>query len=64
MAKGRMKVKVLGIEDYDADSLEEALNEELKKLKDYYIVDIKELGVFIAIMYLSEKKSKFTDEEE
>ena len=58
-----MKVKVLSVVE-DPDDMQTLLNQALKKLAGYYIVDVKQLGDFIAIMYLSEKKSKFTDEEE
>jgi hypothetical protein len=62
MAKGRMKVKVLAATD--ADTVEEELNDILKELAGYYIVDIKNLGNdLIAVMYLSEKKSLHRDEE-
>jgi len=62
MAKGRMKVKLLEKED-DIGEMESVINSALKKLSDYYIVDIKEIGDFIAILYLSEKKSLYRDEE-
>jgi hypothetical protein len=60
LAKGRMKVRVLSIVD-DPDDMQTLLNEVLKELADYYIVDIKNLGNdMIAVMYLSEKKSLYT----
>jgi hypothetical protein len=62
MAKGRMKVRV--IVATDSETVEEELNDILKELADYYIVDIKNLGNdLIAVMYLSEKKSLHRDEE-
>jgi hypothetical protein len=61
LAKGRMKVELLEIEN-NIGEMESVINSALKELSDYYIVDIKELGNFIAIMYLSEKKSLYTEE--
>ena len=62
MAKGRMKVRV--IVATDSEAVEEELNDILKELADYYIVDIKNLGNdLIAVMYLSEKKSLYSDAE-
>ena len=62
MAKGRMKVRV--IVATDSEAVEEELNDILKELADYYIVDIKNLGNdLIAVMYLSEKKSLYSDTE-
>ena len=62
MAKGRMKVRV--IVATDSEEVEEELNDILKELADYYIVDIKNLGNdLIAVMYLSEKKSLYSDTE-
>lgn len=62
MAKGRMKVELLEKED-DIGEMESVINSALKELSDYYIVDIKELGDFIAILYLSEKKSQYMDRD-
>ena len=62
MAKGRMKVRV--IVATDSEAVEEELNDILKELADYYIVDIKNLGNdLIGVMYLSEKKSLYSDTE-
>jgi hypothetical protein len=58
-----MKVELLEKED-DIGEMENVINSALKELSDYYIVDIKEIGEFIAILYLSEKKSKYQNDEE
>lgn len=57
-----MKVELLEKED-DIGEMESVINSALKELSDYYIVDIKELGDFIAILYLSEKKSQYMDRD-
>jgi hypothetical protein len=61
---GHMKVKVLSIAGNEEDT-EKELNEALKKLEDYYIVDIKALPCdLVAIMYFSKKKSFKKHEQE
>lgn len=60
-----MKVKVLDIEDSTPEEVQDELNDVLKELADYYIVDIKPLRKdLIAVMYLSEKKSAYRDEDD
>ncbi len=63
MDKGRMKVRVLAVQD--AESLEEELNDILKGLAGHYIMDIKSLGKgLVAVMYSSEKKSSYREDGE
>jgi hypothetical protein len=61
MAKQRMKAKVIEIKEghYDAETVEEELNDALKELAEYYITDVKPIGGgLIAILYFSQKKKE------